>query len=222
MPDIPSALWSCQRRCLQMVTAFETPPQAPPILLRGEMSTSFPGMSSGTRDQGAPTWGWCLAQSCPIQGGAVESVVHVWQIGALAPLQEAREGNLEYISSISSPEMQRLIKGRDEDGRSLLHSAVSGGSAALVDYLIQNGAAGDVNSADDEVQPVVVLSALGLYEGSTCINKQTWTAPYKFPPQPQSVACRAGRQFIQQSAQVTMPRAPTMTLRCSRSAACSF
>lgn len=87
--------------------------------------------------------------------------MHVWQIGALAPLQEAREGNLEYISSISSPEMQRLIKGRDEDGRSLLHSAVSGGSAALVDYLIQNGAAGDVNSADDEVQPVVVLSALG-------------------------------------------------------------
>lgn len=67
-------------------------------------------------------------------------------------LQEAREGNLEYISSLTQPDLGRLVSLTDEDGRCLLHSGASGGSVPLVNYLLEHGAAATVNQADDEVR----------------------------------------------------------------------
>lgn len=65
--------------------------------------------------------------------------------------EEARNGNMEYITSVAEPDLARLVDKRDEDGRSLLHAAASGGSAALVNFLIEKGAAPSVKQADDEV-----------------------------------------------------------------------
>ena len=65
--------------------------------------------------------------------------------------QEAREGNLEYMRAVAAPDLQRFISRTDEDERTLLHAAASGGSAALVNFLLEKGAAPTVNQADDEV-----------------------------------------------------------------------
>ena len=65
--------------------------------------------------------------------------------------EEARNGNMEYITSVAEPDLARLVDNRDEDGRSLLHAAASSGSAALVNFLIEKGAAPSVKQADDEV-----------------------------------------------------------------------
>lgn len=65
--------------------------------------------------------------------------------------EQAREGNIEYITSLAEPDLQRFIGKTDEDGRTLLHAAASGGRAALVNFLIEKGAAPSVNQADDEV-----------------------------------------------------------------------
>jgi len=66
--------------------------------------------------------------------------------------EQAREGNLEYISSIAEPDLRRLIIARDEDGRSLLHAAASGGNGAMVNFLIAKDAAPSVKQADDEAR----------------------------------------------------------------------
>jgi ankyrin repeat protein len=66
--------------------------------------------------------------------------------------REAREGNLEYISSISDQELGRLINSTDEDGRTLLHAACSSGSILLFNFLVERGAAKTVNVSDDEVR----------------------------------------------------------------------
>lgn len=66
--------------------------------------------------------------------------------------EQAREGNMEYISSLAEPDLQRLVKAKDEDGRSLLHAAASGGNGAMVNFLIEKGAAPSVNQADDEAR----------------------------------------------------------------------
>lgn len=62
-----------------------------------------------------------------------------------------REGNLAYISGLTAENLTQLVARTDEDGRTLLHSACTGGSLPLVEHLIQAGAGTAVNSADEEV-----------------------------------------------------------------------
>lgn len=65
--------------------------------------------------------------------------------------EKARTGDVEYFAALSDAEMRALIVGRDEDGRTLLHTAAANGFADLVDLLARTGAAKVVNKQDDEV-----------------------------------------------------------------------
>ena len=72
--------------------------------------------------------------------------------------EAAREGDLQYISGIAPEELIRLCSKKDEDGRTLLHAAAASGSLPLLQYLLdRGGAAGTVNSSDEEVGGVVAL-----------------------------------------------------------------
>jgi hypothetical protein len=62
-----------------------------------------------------------------------------------------QQGDEAYFHSLSSPELSALIVGRDDDGRTLLHSAAATGRLGLVDLLARHGAAKVVNKQDDEV-----------------------------------------------------------------------
>ncbi len=70
-------------------------------------------------------------------------------------MEQARKGHLLFFQSqLPENELQRLLKGKDEDGRGLLHAASASGSLELCQLLIaalgpDAGAA--VNLQDDEV-----------------------------------------------------------------------
>lgn len=64
---------------------------------------------------------------------------------------KAREGDTAYFDGLAGPELSALVVGRDEDGRTLLHTAAATGNMPLVDLLAQHGAAKVVNKQDDEV-----------------------------------------------------------------------
>ena len=127
--------------------------------------------------------------------------------------QEAREGNLEYIRAIAAPDLQRFISRTDEDDRTLLHAAASGGSAALVNFLLEKGAAPTVNQADDEVRRVcqyVTVFIMFRIRYSAFHNSQCNRYNVQYGP-PATVSCmklvhaccRAGHLF-------TRPSAPAM------------
>ena len=65
--------------------------------------------------------------------------------------ERAREGDLQYFETLSEEDLVRLIDRRDEDGRTLLHAAVSGCSLPMVQALVAKGAGKCVNLQDDEV-----------------------------------------------------------------------
>lgn len=65
--------------------------------------------------------------------------------------EEARAGNLAYISSLPAEDLARLLQRVDEDGRTLLHAACTSGSLNLVQFLLERGAASAVNQLDEEV-----------------------------------------------------------------------
>ncbi|GIL69535.1 hypothetical protein Vretimale_13554 [Volvox reticuliferus] len=65
--------------------------------------------------------------------------------------ERAREGDLPYFESLPADELMRLCRRKDEDQRSLLHSAALSGCVELLQLLVARGAAAAaVNDQDDE------------------------------------------------------------------------
>ena len=54
----------------------------------------------------------------------------------------ARDGDASFFAPLHEGDWARLVTATDDDGRSLLHSAVVGGSAELTGTLLRNGAPG--------------------------------------------------------------------------------
>ena len=67
-------------------------------------------------------------------------------------VEAARQGDLIFFSSLPEDQLAALVTQKDEDERSLLHTACASSNPALVQYLAdQPGAKGLVNAADEEV-----------------------------------------------------------------------
>lgn len=64
---------------------------------------------------------------------------------------KARDGDLAYFKSLSALELGSLLVGRDEDGRTLLHTAAAEGHLELLQLLIAAGSGKVANKHDDEV-----------------------------------------------------------------------
>ena len=63
-----------------------------------------------------------------------------------------RQGDIDAVRTLDQQgQLQSMMQKTDEDGRTLLHGAAASGNLALVDLLVQRGAAQSVNAADDEV-----------------------------------------------------------------------
>eukprot|EP00803_Ostreobium_quekettii_P011079 evm.model.scf_170.3 EVM.evm.TU.scf_170.3 scf_170:59658-67574(-) len=60
------------------------------------------------------------------------------------------QGDLQYFQNLPPDEVSRLVAASDEDGRSLLHAAVSAGRLGMVQELVARGARESVNRQDDE------------------------------------------------------------------------
>ena len=56
-----------------------------------------------------------------------------------------------YFQGLSAEQLAQLIARRDEDERTLLHTACGSGNLQLVQFLADHGAAGQVNDGDEEV-----------------------------------------------------------------------
>ena len=65
---------------------------------------------------------------------------------------KARDGDLGYFQALPTPELSSLLVGRDEDGRTLLHTAAAAGHLELLQLLIAAGAAKVASKHDDEVR----------------------------------------------------------------------
>lgn len=72
--------------------------------------------------------------------------------------EAAREGNLQYLSSLTAEELGRLVGKQDEDGRTLLHGASTSGNTQLVQFLLDHGAGGAVNATDEDVSVLLLES----------------------------------------------------------------
>ncbi len=66
-----------------------------------------------------------------------------------AIIEAARKGDLPFFASY--PEIALLASSKDEDNRSLLHTASTAGNLELVKLLAEAGGKYHVNDADDEV-----------------------------------------------------------------------
>jgi 26S proteasome non-ATPase regulatory subunit 10 len=68
--------------------------------------------------------------------------------------EKAREGDAAYFAGLQADEMARLCapRSRDEDGRTLLHSAAVGGNLELLRTVADRGGAAAVNAQDEEVR----------------------------------------------------------------------
>lgn len=65
--------------------------------------------------------------------------------------EKAREGDVAYFKSLTPVELTSLLVGRDEDGRTLFHTAAAEGHLELLNVLIAAGSAKVANKHDDEV-----------------------------------------------------------------------
>jgi ankyrin repeat protein len=64
---------------------------------------------------------------------------------------KARDGDLAYFRALSEVELTSLVVGRDEDGRTLLHTAAARGDLDLMVLLLGAGSAKVASKHDDEV-----------------------------------------------------------------------
>lgn len=71
--------------------------------------------------------------------------------------ERAREGDVAYFKAMPTLELSSLLVGRDEDGRTLLHTAAAQGYMELLELLISAGSAKVLNKHDDEVGHAVVV-----------------------------------------------------------------
>lgn len=74
---------------------------------------------------------------------------------------KARDGDLAYFKSLSALELGSLLVGRDEDGRTLLHTAAAEGHLELLQLLIAAGSGKVANKHDDEVSCEAYCPHLG-------------------------------------------------------------
>ena len=64
--------------------------------------------------------------------------------------EAAREGNAQYFLDLNGDELIKLCKKKDEDGRSILHSAVVGGNMHLVQLIVERCGNEKINAQDSE------------------------------------------------------------------------
>eukprot|EP00878_Enallax_costatus_P046120 GHUV01055724.1.p2 GENE.GHUV01055724.1~~GHUV01055724.1.p2 ORF type:complete len:116 (-),score=26.47 GHUV01055724.1:229-576(-) len=62
----------------------------------------------------------------------------------------ARKGDVAYFRGLTAAELTSLIVGRDEDGRTLFHTAAANGHLELLELLAGFGATKVANKQDDE------------------------------------------------------------------------
>lgn len=118
-------------------------------------------------------------------------------------VEAARTGDLLYFTSLPADQLVPLLKRRDEDLRSLLHTACGSGNLQLVQFLLDHGAS-QVNDPDEEVR-TLLLSLLRMLAAAAryrCLLPGAFL-PADCPPLElnQSSPCtserRAGRHCIQ-------------------------
>lgn len=73
---------------------------------------------------------------------------------------KARAGDLAYFQAMPAIELGSLLVGRDEDGRTLLHTAAAEGHMELLQLLIAAGSAKVVNKHDDEVRLCCCMTSI--------------------------------------------------------------
>lgn len=66
-------------------------------------------------------------------------------------VEAARTADLGYFQALEPDALQKLCKKKDEDQRSLFHTACANGNLELVQLLGANGGLRQVNDEDDEV-----------------------------------------------------------------------
>jgi hypothetical protein len=89
---------------------------------------------------------------------------------------KAREGDVAYFQSLTPVELTSLLVGRDEDGRTLFHTAAAEGHLELLNLLIAAGSAKVSNKHDDEVTAGSCMQVTGQH-----------TAPYRLCATTQSL-----------------------------------
>jgi hypothetical protein len=63
----------------------------------------------------------------------------------------ARDGDVAYFKALTPGELSSLVVGRDEDGRTLFHTAAANGHLELLELLAGSGATKVAEKQDDEV-----------------------------------------------------------------------
>lgn len=86
-------------------------------------------------------------------------------------LEKARKGDYQYfVERVQEVTGTKYLV--DEDGRSLLHNAVTSCNAELVEFFIKNGAENCINSKDEEVHfslfSLLYTCVLGLVSFAFC------------------------------------------------------
>eukprot|EP00878_Enallax_costatus_P005823 GHUV01006110.1.p1 GENE.GHUV01006110.1~~GHUV01006110.1.p1 ORF type:complete len:117 (+),score=22.20 GHUV01006110.1:378-728(+) len=76
----------------------------------------------------------------------------------------ARKGDVAYFRGLTAAELTSLIVGRDEDGRTLFHTAAANGHLELLELLAGFGATKVANKQDDEVQQVEYCASVFRYQ----------------------------------------------------------
>lgn len=120
-----------------------------PALFSGSSVVQSPAPKAGdvTRDSGSRRSGLLNCSCDTFAPGSHQLDDDLMERAA----EEARAGNLAYISSLPAEDLSRLLQRVDEDGRTLLHAACTSGSLHLVQFLLERGAASAVNQLDEEV-----------------------------------------------------------------------